>query len=86
MILLDGTIQKGRWADNPGAHVKNHNKNTLAICYIGGLDENGKIANDEATPAQLESLTKLLSLLKDLYNLDQDKIMDMILGYNLAEC
>ena len=75
VIKLDGTIQKGRWADFAGAHVKGNNRSTLAISYIGGLDANRKAAEDQATAAQMLSLKNLLNLLKDMYNLDTSKIL-----------
>ena len=78
VILLDGTIQKGRWVDSPGAHVKGHNSDSIGVCYIGGLDKNGHVAQDKLTSAQLKSLVTLLRLLKDLYDLDTNDI----LGHN----
>lgn len=55
VVLEDGTIQKSRWADSIGAHVKGHNKYTIGICWIGGT-------KNDATPAQIKSL-KMLSML-----------------------
>ena len=42
VILNDGTIQQGRELASIGAHCTNHNAHSIGICYIGGLDENGK--------------------------------------------
>ena len=55
VVLLDGTIEYGRNIYEQGAHVKNHNKGSIGICYIGGVEEergkNGKwIAKDTRTP------------------------------------
>lgn len=75
IIKRDGTIQKGRWVDYPGAHVKGYNRDTIGICYIGGLDENNKAINDKLTPKQEDSLIALLQTLKELYDLPSDKIL-----------
>lgn len=62
IILLDGTIQIGRPLEKPGAHVKNHNKTSIGICYIGGaLDE------DTRTVAQKASLVYLIGTLKRIF-------------------
>ena len=39
VIELDGTIKEGRPIDRQGAHTKGHNKNSIGICYVGGLDD-----------------------------------------------
>ncbi len=78
VILLDGTIQKSRWVDYPGAHVRGHNRNSIGVCYIGGVFEDNSPAFDHETPEQRQSLLRLLNLLKNDYNLkDTD-----ILGHN----
>lgn len=65
VILLDGTIEIGRPINQQGAHVLDHNSYTIGICYVGGLDSNGK-PKDTRTPAQKESLNKLIDILKDV--------------------
>lgn len=42
VILLNGTIEQGRELEAVGAHTKGHNAHSIGICYIGGLDKNGK--------------------------------------------
>ena len=59
VILLDGTIQKGRDINTAGAHVKGFNKDSIGICYIGG---GGGI--DTRTTAQKVSLVYLIGTLK----------------------
>ncbi len=66
VVLLDGTIQQGRAEMTMGAHCKGHNANSIGICYIGGLDENGK-SKDTRTPEQKKSLLELLKRLKKDY-------------------
>lgn len=59
-ISKDGTIHIGRHFDKQGAHVLNYNKESIGICYEGGLDSNKK-AKDTRTTAQKESLLKCIS-------------------------
>jgi N-acetylmuramoyl-L-alanine amidase len=62
VILLDGTIQKGRKDSVSGAHVSGNNSKSIGICYIGGA--NGE---DTRTNEQKESLIRLISSLKRQY-------------------
>lgn len=62
VILLDGTVQKGRDISKIGAHVRGHNAKSIGICYIGGLDKDGK-AKDTRTEAQIEAMNKLIKWL-----------------------
>ena len=73
VIDLDGTIEKGRDLEKIPAHCTGHNKNSIGICYVGGLDNNGQ-PKDTRTDAQKESLYKLLDSLLDKYNLDIDNV------------
>ena len=66
VILLDGTVEKGRNIEKQGAHCVGHNKNSIGICYIGGLDENGK-GKDTRTVQQKVALYNLLVTLKHIY-------------------
>ena len=63
VILLNGEIQQGRDLQQIGAHCKGHNRQSIGICYIGGLDNKG-IAKDTRTPKQKDSLYRLLQSLK----------------------
>ena len=60
VIELDGTIETGRSEAKPGAHCKGHNSDSIGICYIGGLDENGKPA-DTRTELQKAALAGLVA-------------------------
>lgn len=73
VINLDGTIETGRPHSECGAHCNtkglsgvSYNKHSIGICYIGGLDCNGKPA-DTRTKAQKESLRKLVDTLCQQY-------------------
>ncbi len=74
VVLEDGTIQKGRWADYIGSHAKGHNIGSLAICRIGGMGSDGKPLRDVTDP-QLHSLRTLSHLLCSLYGLEPSKIV-----------
>lgn len=50
-----------RW----GAHCLGHNAHSIGVCYIGGLDRDGKTPKDTRTGSQklaLEALVQLLQL------------------------
>lgn len=59
VVLPDGTIETGRYLSEIGAHVSGQNSRSIGICYVGGLDANGK-ASDTRTPEQKEALLWLL--------------------------
>ena len=63
VIYLDGSVHIGRPENEEGAHCLGHNKNSIGICYIGGLDINGK-PKDTRTDEQKKSLTELIRTLK----------------------
>lgn len=67
IVLIDGTIETGRMIDKVGAHVKGMNKSSIGICYIGGLERDGKTPKDTRTPQQKESLLLLIKTLNKIY-------------------
>lgn len=68
VILLDGTIEKGRDESEVGAHVANHNSDSIGICYIGGVDANDvNKAKDTRTPAQKAAMARLVAELLERY-------------------
>lgn len=66
VIYLDGSVHEGRKEELIGAHCSGHNAKSIGICYIGGLDKNGK-PKDTRTEAQRESLIRLIGELKFRY-------------------
>lgn len=60
IIYLDGTIHKGRAEHIVGAHCLGQNQTSIGICYIGGLDKNGK-PKDTRTMKQKLALLDLLT-------------------------
>ena len=64
VIKRDGTVEEGREQDKIGAHVEGYNSNSVGICLVGGLADDGKTAENNFTPEQLASLKKLLKAAK----------------------
>lgn len=63
LIGLNGEVWEGRPVDQVGAHCEGHNANSIGVCYVGGCDAAMK-DKDTRTPAQKNSLIKLLKQLK----------------------
>lgn len=75
VIDLDGTVENGRPLSIDGAHCntkgfskESYNKHSVGVCYIGGLDANGKPA-DTRTEAQKNSLRDLIAKLCKEYSI-----------------
>lgn len=66
VIYLDGTVHKGRDESEVGAHCSGHNSFSIGICYIGGLDANGK-PKDTRTDKQKAAIKSLVAELKLKY-------------------
>lgn len=65
-ITRDGSLYALRPADRIGAHAKGHNRDSIGICYEGGLD--GKYRpTDTRTPQQRQALSQLIAALLELY-------------------
>jgi N-acetylmuramoyl-L-alanine amidase len=67
VVRLDGTIETGRPISRPGAHTKGHNKDSVGICYVGGLDYSGYPKNT-MTPEQRMSIKRLCRALCHVLN------------------
>ena len=66
-IDINGKIWKGRSIDRSGAHCKNHNRNSIGVCYCGGVEADGKTPMDTRTFEQEEALLCVLRTLKAMY-------------------
>lgn len=66
IVHLDGSISYGRDINKRGAHVKGHNTGSIGVCYVGGVETDGKTPKDTRTPEQKESLLDLIKTLKRL--------------------
>ncbi len=66
-IDLHGDIYKGRDVAKIGAHCKGHDRNSIGICYCGGVEVDGKTPKDTRTEEQEDSLLAVLKTLKAMY-------------------
>lgn len=73
VIDLDGTVEVGRPLSRDGAHCntagtsgRSYNRHSIGICYVGGLDKDGKPA-DTRTSEQKRALRELVYKLMDAY-------------------
>jgi len=66
-IDIYGDIQKGRDIAKIGAHCKSHNRNSIGICYCGGVEADGKTPKDTRTSEQKEALLCVLRTLKAMF-------------------
>lgn len=67
VIPTDGVVEPGRPEEIIGSHCRGHNAHSIGVCYIGGLDADGKTSKDTRTDAQKAALEKLLKELQDRY-------------------
>ena len=74
VIYRDGTIVRGRAENAVGAHCSGQNSNSIGICYIGGLAEDGKTAKDTRTTEQKDAMNVLLCYLMSKYNITMDNV------------
>lgn len=66
LIGLQGEVWKGRPEEKAGAHTVGHNSISIGVCYVGGLDRNGK-PKDTRTAHQKASLKALVKELQGRY-------------------
>lgn len=66
-IDLRGEIFKGRDIAKIGAHCKGQNRNSIGICYCGGVESDGKTPKDTRLDCQKDSLLAVLRTLKAMY-------------------
>lgn len=81
VVLLDGTIQIGRDPDGDGnaeehvgAHVYGHNRGSLGLCYIGGVDANIR-PKDTRTPEQEKALLAQVSAWMDEFDIPFSRVL-----------
>lgn len=63
VIRRDGRVEKGRPDSRAGAHVRNHNRDSLGISLVGGVNERTLKPENNYTEAQWRSLERLLKTL-----------------------
>lgn len=67
IIRRDGTVEQGRDLKTIGAHVKGFNNHSIGICWVGGLNEETKQAEDNRTKEQKISLRQEVSRLLEAF-------------------
>lgn len=65
-ITRDGTVHACRPVERMGAHARGYNGHSIGICYEGGLNEQGCIA-DTRTPAQKAAMRQLILQLHERF-------------------
>ncbi len=66
VVRRSGQIELGRAIQQVGAHVKGFNHNSLGICLVGGMDEDGDY-DPNYEQKQWDSLDALVETLKNIY-------------------
>ncbi len=66
-IDINGRVEKGRDIAKIGAHCKGKNRNSIGICYCGGVEADGKTPKDTRNEDQKKSLRILIKTLKSLF-------------------
>lgn len=66
VIRRNGTLEMGRAIEAQGAHVRGHNHNSVGVCLVGGVDEEGE-SEANYTKSQLTMLMLVIDGLKARY-------------------
>lgn len=66
-IDINGDIQKGRDISKIGAHCRGNNRNSIGVCYCGGVESDGRTPKDTRNEKQKEALLCVLRTLKAMY-------------------
>jgi len=67
IVSIDGSLEYGRPVGLLGAHTRGHNRNSIGICYIGGMDVDMKEWEDTRTDEQKESIIDLIKIIKKFH-------------------
>lgn len=67
VIRRNGTVEQGRPHEKEGAHTQGHNRNSIGICLIGGINQSGQ-PDCNFTAAQWAALHDLVSDLVEQYD------------------
>lgn len=67
VVRLDGTIEPGRPLSRIGAHCLGKNSCSIGICYVGGVESDGKTPADTRTGAQRRALDTLIVKLRRIF-------------------
>jgi len=69
VIRRSGIVEYGRHLNVTGIHVRGHNSDSIGVCLVGGLKEDGSsdLPFGGFTDEQIHSLSKVLSFLEMSY-------------------
>ena len=67
VIRRNGTLESGRPMDQPGAHTSGHNADSIGICLVGGVKEDGKTPEANFTSEQWATLARVIKELIQKY-------------------
>lgn len=70
VITRDGTVEKGRSEKVAGAHARGHNQDSIAICLVGGINEDGQ-PDCNYTAAQYKALNDTINGIYGRYNIHE---------------
>lgn len=70
VVKIDGTIERGRPLDRIGSHCRGKNQGSIGVCYVGGMDKDGKKSKDTRTNAQKLALIELVESIKVVFGDD----------------
>jgi hypothetical protein len=74
VVRLDGRIEPGRPIADVGAHTRGHNDDSLGICYVGGVDADGRTPKDTRTLEQVRALAVQLRQWIRAYNIPPNQV------------
>ena len=67
VIYIDGSVHKGRPIEQVGAHTKGQNTGSIGICYVGGVEKDGKTPKDTLNELQETAMVNLIKALREEY-------------------
>ena len=67
VIYLDGSVHEGRPLEQVGAHTSGQNTGSIGICYVGGVEKDGKTPKDTLNELQETAMVNLIKALREEY-------------------
>lgn len=69
VIRRDGTPEKGRELDQPGAHARGFNERSIGVCLVGGIKivDGKQLPENNFTDEQFKTLQEALTYLKQRF-------------------